>query len=95
MIKTVKVSELPDATSLDGLEVLGVDVSTNKSVKVSTALFGVPGPSGESSYQIAVKNGFQGTEVEWLASLKGEKGSTPEITASINEMGDLLINITK
>lgn len=50
---------------------------------------------GESAYQIAVKNGFQGTEIEWLASLKGEKGSSPEITASINEMGDLLINITK
>jgi len=30
--------------------------------------------SGESAYEIAVRNGFQGTEVEWLASLKGEKG---------------------
>lgn len=29
-----------------------------------------------TAYGIAVKNGFDGTEVEWLASLKGEKGDT-------------------
>lgn len=29
-----------------------------------------------SAYGIAVKNGFEGTEEEWLASLKGEKGDT-------------------
>lgn len=26
------------------------------------------------AYMIAVKNGFEGTEAEWLESLKGEKG---------------------
>lgn len=26
------------------------------------------------AYAIAVKNGFEGTEAEWLASLKGDKG---------------------
>lgn len=51
--------------------------------------------TGESTYQIAARNGYKGTEAEWLASLKGEKGSTPEITASINNKGDLLIEITK
>lgn len=29
---------------------------------------------GDSAYEIAVKNGFDGTEEEWLASLKGERG---------------------
>lgn len=29
---------------------------------------------GKSAYEIAVANGFDGTEEEWLASLKGEKG---------------------
>ena len=29
------------------------------------------------AYAIAVKNGFKGTEAEWLASLKGEDGHTP------------------
>ena len=30
-----------------------------------------------SAYGIAVKNGFEGTEEEWLASLKGDSGYTP------------------
>lgn len=29
---------------------------------------------GYSAYEIAVLNGFIGTEEEWLASLKGDKG---------------------
>lgn len=33
--------------------------------------------SGDSAYQVAVNNGFVGTEKEWLASLKGEKGDKP------------------
>lgn len=37
---------------------------------------GEKGDSGASAYEIAVKNGFVGTEVEWLESLKGEKGET-------------------
>lgn len=32
---------------------------------------GAPGPQGDSAYQIAVKNGFMGTELEWLQTLKG------------------------
>lgn len=31
---------------------------------------GATGPAGQSAYDIAVKNGFVGTEVEWLESLK-------------------------
>lgn len=30
--------------------------------------------TGKSAYEIALLNGFEGTEAEWLASLKGEKG---------------------
>lgn len=38
-------------------------------------LFG-KGDDGDSAYTIAVANGFIGTEVQWLASLKGTKGDT-------------------
>jgi hypothetical protein len=31
---------------------------------------------GKSAYDIAVENGFAGTEAEWLESLKGDKGDT-------------------
>ena len=36
---------------------------------------GSQGQQGDSAYQIAVQNGFNGTEQEWLASLKGEQGN--------------------
>ena len=32
------------------------------------------GFEGKSAYEVAVKNGYIGTETEWLASLKGDKG---------------------
>lgn len=39
---------------------------------------GTQGPPGESAYEIAVDNGFTGTEQEWLASLKGPPGKDGE-----------------
>lgn len=33
---------------------------------------------GKSAYEVAVLNGFVGTEAQWIASLKGEKGDTGE-----------------
>lgn len=35
---------------------------------------GLPGADGKSAYQIAVEQGFAGSEAAWLLSLKGEKG---------------------
>lgn len=34
----------------------------------------IKGEPGESAYETAVKNGFEGTEQEWLDSLKGKNG---------------------
>lgn len=34
-----------------------------------------PGEKGSSAYEIAVDNGFEGTEKEWLDSLRGEPGA--------------------
>lgn len=36
---------------------------------------GADGAQGDSAYEIAVQNGFNGTEQEWLESLKGEPGA--------------------
>lgn len=41
-------------------------------------LGGGAGADGKSAYEIAVDNGFEGTEQEWLESLKGEDGYTPK-----------------
>lgn len=35
---------------------------------------GVAGPAGKSAYDIAVEGGYVGTQVQWIASLKGAKG---------------------
>lgn len=40
------------------------------------------GPRGASAYEVAVANGFAGTEPEWLVSLKGEDGPAGEPTLS-------------
>ena len=39
-------------------------------------LKGQEGAAGITAYELAVENGFAGTEAEWLASLKGEPGDT-------------------
>lgn len=35
---------------------------------------GAPGPTGDSAYDVAVNNGFVGTESAWLLTLKGANG---------------------
>lgn len=51
------------------------DGGTTWSNLISTAsLKGDKGDRGFSAYEIAVQNGFAGTEAQWLASLKGAKG---------------------
>lgn len=40
---------------------------------------GGSGTNGKSAYEIAVDNGFIGTETDWLESLKGSDGTTPHI----------------
>lgn len=37
-------------------------------------VLGPRGPEGKDAYSVAVKNGFSGSEEEWLKSLKGEQG---------------------
>ena len=48
---------------------------------------GGSGTAGKSAYEIAVDNGFVGTETEWLESLKGAEGAngatfTPYVSSS-------------
>lgn len=56
---------------------------------------GAKGEDGKSAYQIALDEGFEGTEAEWLASLKGKDGKDGKTpikgvdyftTAEINEI---------
>lgn len=46
--------------------------------KIADVHDGKDGADGKSAYQIAMDNGYPGTEQAWLASLKGDKGDTGE-----------------
>ena len=48
---------------------------------------GGSGTAGKSAYEIAVDNGFVGTETEWLESLKGKQGAT--FTPYVSSSGEL------
>lgn len=39
------------------------------------------GPPGLSAYEVAVKNGFKGTEQEWLDSLKAHYEDIPIVSS--------------
>ena len=45
------------------------------------------GADGASAYEIAVENGYTGTEAEWLTSLKGQKGERGE-KGDVGETGE-------
>lgn len=49
------------------------------------------GVNGKSAYEIAVDNGFEGTEEEWLKSLEAD---TPELEALIKRAEDVLDQLT-
>lgn len=74
----VKDTDLPDVNGLVGNELVAiVQDGINKKVGVKKLIHDfLPDDiaDGESAYQIAVNNGFVGTEQQWLASLKGDKG---------------------
>jgi len=56
-----------------------------KYIKASLAGAGaLQGKDGKSAYEIAVQNGFSGSESEWINSLAGRPGDTPYIGANGN-----------
>lgn len=50
------------------------ELISNESGSTTPGPAGPQGDPGKSAYQIALDNGFEGTEQVWLASLKGPKG---------------------
>ena len=46
--------------------------------KIASLHDGKDGENGKSAYEIAVQNGYDGTETDWLESLKGQKGDRGE-----------------
>lgn len=71
-----------------------VAVSVPGQVATVEVVAGIPGPAGEpgrtgpaganglSAYQVAVANGFVGSEAQWLASLTGPAGEPGQVGAT-------------
>ena len=67
-------SGLPSLGSTEGAVITKDDISVTEETSPSASA-GEDLPRGKSAYEIAKENGFNGTETEWLASLKGEPGA--------------------
>lgn len=91
-VKTDIPTKVTDLTDAD-------DYATKQYVddEIDKASIGGAGEDGKSAYEIAVENGFQGTETEWLASLKGapgtpgqkgEDGFSPTVSTAPNAAND-------
>ncbi len=72
-IKRLDDPTIPVASTLVGLILYGMQ--GGQTVKVTPTLLegsdGVDGVNGKSAYEVAVANGFVGTQAEWLDSLIG------------------------
>jgi len=51
------------------------EIRGNVTLEMPSASGNVQGVRGESAYEIAVRQGYTGTEEEWIASLKGDPGT--------------------
>ena len=57
-----------------GVVITIVDADGETSATLHNGANGEKGTDGKSAYQIAVEQGYQGSESDWLSSLKGNKG---------------------
>lgn len=78
-------------------KVPGKDLSTNDFTNAYKQKVDriIEGTKGDSAYQIAIKNGFEGTEQEWLESIKGytpAKGVDYFTEAEIEEITNTVID---
>ena len=69
----------------------GVDLTiTNKDMQpqivgIRNGTDGVNGTDGKSAYQVALDTGFEGSEEDWIASLKGQDGVTTIKTSKVDK----------
>lgn len=80
---------------LDGMETCEESILMHTDIleQWRRQLFGENGQAGKnglSAYEIAQKNGFDGTETEWLESLRGDPGEGGNVAARVDD-GVLII----
>lgn len=73
IVQLVSVDDYLSIYSIEG-KVVKFCYSEDGAIIFSSVDYSTPGSDGASAYEIAVQNGFVGTEQDWLESLKGAKG---------------------
>lgn len=74
-----------------------IDAGEVPTIKGDDGEKGDDGDDGKSAYEIAVEQGYSGTEEEWIASLHGEDGEdgfSPEITVKTSSSEQYILTIT-
>lgn len=72
-------------TVSNGVDLTIVDKNGTQSVGIRNGENGTDGNDGKSAYELAVENGYTGTEEEWLDSLKGIDGITTIQTTKVDK----------
>lgn len=75
VVHEITVVKVPKQTTAN------IEVISNSSKVVEVGMKGIQGSDGKSAYEVAVKNGFKGTESEWLSTLKGDAFEYSDFTA--------------
>ena len=63
-----------DILDIEAVAEIDIDVEKEVNLKVDVVQSGPKGKDGLSAYEVYVKNGGTLSEIEWLASLKGQTG---------------------
>ena len=69
----------------NGVDITIVDKNGTQQVGIRNGTDGTNGADGKSAYQSAVDKGFEGSEDDWLASLKGQDGVTTIQTTKVDK----------
>ena len=73
-LKNMLINEYEELVDLTGYATEDFVRETISRIEIDGDIIGMPGENGKSAFEIAVDNGFEGTEKEWLESLKGPQG---------------------
>lgn len=78
----------------NGLDFLTLALAKSYTDETIKGAGGLKGDDGDSAYQVAVKNGFEGTEKEWLESLKANVQTIVYVSSTAQaEMYDVNVAI--
>ena len=75
MIEITEIVNIANITINETTESVNIDIVENINIiNIEVSEMGMQGLNGKSNYQVAVENGYIGTELQWLDSQKNVDG---------------------